>query len=32
MATVDDALTQVEQARGDYQLALIELERLKGTL
>ena len=32
MAAVDDALTQVEQARGDYQLALIELERLKGTL
>ena len=32
MATVDDARTQVEQARGDYQLALIELERLKGTL
>jgi outer membrane protein TolC len=32
MATVDDALTQVEQARGDFQLALIELERLKGSL
>jgi outer membrane protein TolC len=30
--TVDDARTQVEQAKGDYQLALIELERLKGTL
>jgi outer membrane protein TolC len=29
---VDDARTQLEQARGDYQLALIELERLKGTL
>jgi len=32
MASVDDARTQVEQAKGDYQLALIELERLKGTL
>jgi outer membrane protein len=29
---VDDARTQLEQARGDYQLALIEIERLKGTL
>jgi outer membrane protein TolC len=32
MAAVDDARTQLEQAKGDYQLALIELERLKGTL
>ena len=32
MANVDDARTQFEQAKGDYQLALIELERLKGTL
>jgi len=32
MATVDDARTQLEQAKGDYQLALIEFERLKGTL
>ena len=29
---LDDARTQLEQAKGDYQLALIELERLKGTL
>jgi outer membrane protein len=32
IATVDDARTQLEQSRGDYQLALIELKRLKGTL
>jgi len=32
MAAADDARTQLEQAKGDYQLALIELERLKGTL
>ena len=32
MANGDDARTQLEQAKGDYQLALIELERLKGTL
>ena len=30
--TVDDARAQLEQAKGDYQLAIIELERLKGTL
>jgi len=29
---VDDARAQLEQAKVDYQLALIELERLKGTL
>ena len=29
IATVDDARTQLEQAKGAYQLALIELERLK---
>ena len=32
MASADDARIQLEQAKGDYQLALIELERLKGTL
>ena len=32
IAAVDDAKTQLERSRGDYQLALIELERLKGTL
>jgi outer membrane protein TolC len=32
MAAADDARTQLEQAKGDYQLALIELERLKGNL
>jgi len=30
--TADDARAQLEQAKGDYQLAIIELERLKGTL
>ena len=30
--TVDDARAQLEQAKGDYQLAIIEMERLKGTL
>jgi len=29
---VDDARAQLEQAKGDYQLAIIELERLKGSL
>jgi len=29
---VDDARAQLEQAKVDYQLAIIELERLKGTL
>jgi outer membrane protein TolC len=32
IAAVDDARIAMEQARSDYQLALIELERLKGTL
>ncbi|MAY81318.1 MAG: hypothetical protein CL930_11115 [Deltaproteobacteria bacterium] len=32
IAAVDDARIALEQARGAYQLALIELERLKGTL
>jgi outer membrane protein len=30
--SVDDARAQLEQAKVDYQLAIIELERLKGTL
>ena len=32
IAALDDARTQLERSKGDYQLALIELERLKGTL
>lgn len=32
IAAVDDARIQVEQSKGDYQMALIELDRLKGTL
>jgi len=32
IAAVDDARTQLERSKGEYQLALIELERLKGTL